>query len=149
MAAGHYLAAPAFAGAMMGRRILGAIPVERRVLVFAALDVAGHPQLEGRTVAESFGAGAWRILAIDSAAPDERLPDFAASPSDDGTEHPSGLLWDLHPGYVLRPQDRVVLAATRRGLAELLGTHPLTFFTQAWVTQVTQKCPWDTEDQGW
>ncbi|WP_237519394.1 potassium channel family protein [Streptomyces sp. HUCO-GS316] len=120
------LAAPAFAGAMMGRRILGAIPVERRVLVFAALDVAGHPQLEGRTVAESFRPGAWRVLAIDSAAPDERLPDLAASPSDDGTEHPSGLLWDLHPGYVLRPQDRVVLAATRQGLAELLGTHPRT-----------------------
>lgn len=115
------LAAPAFAGAMMGRRILGAIPVERRVLVFAALDVAGHPQLEGRTVAESFRPGAWRVLAIDSAAPGERLPDLAASPSYDGTEHPSGLLWDLHPGYVLRPQDRVVLAATRQGLAELLG----------------------------
>ncbi|WP_443063256.1 NAD-binding protein [Streptomyces sp. NBC_00445] len=115
------LAAPAFAGAMMGRRILGAIPVERRVLLFAALDVAGHPQLEGRTVAESFRPGAWRVLAIDSAAPDERLPDLAASPSYDGTEHPSGLLWDLHPGYVLRPQDRVVLAATRQGLAELLG----------------------------
>ncbi|KUL42806.1 NAD(P)-binding protein [Streptomyces regalis] len=115
------LAAPAFAGAMMGRRILGAIPVERRVLVFAALDVAGHPQLEGRTVAESFRPGAWRVLAIDSAAPGERLPDLAASPSDDGTGHPSGLLWDPHPGYVLRPQDRVVLAATRQGLAELLG----------------------------
>ncbi|MDN3027216.1 NAD(P)-binding protein [Streptomyces sp. S.PB5] len=118
------LAAPAFAGAMMGRRILGAIPVERRVLVFAALDVAGHPQLEGRTVAESFRAGMWRVLAIDSAAPDERLPDLAVSPSYDGTEHPSGLVWDLHPGYVLRPQDRVVVAATRQGLAELLGTQP-------------------------
>ncbi|MER5209345.1 NAD-binding protein [Streptomyces sp. NPDC002838] len=120
------LAAPAFAGAMMGRRILGAIPVERRVLVFAALDVARHPRLEGRTVAESFSPGAWRVLAIDSAAPDERLPDLAATPSDEGAEHPSGLVWDLHPGYVLRPQDRVVLAATRQGLAELLGVHPRT-----------------------
>ncbi|WP_367326035.1 NAD-binding protein [Streptomyces sp. HUAS ZL42] len=120
------LAAPAFAGAMMGRRILGAIPVERRVLVFAALDVAGHPQLEGRTVAESFRPGAWRVLAIDSTDPDERLPDLAASPSVDGSEHIGGLLWDLHPGYVLRPQDRVVLAATRQGLAELLATHPRT-----------------------
>ena len=105
----------------MGRQILGAIPVERRVLLFAALDVAGHRQLEGRTVAESFRPGAWRVLALDSAAPDERLPDLAASPSDDGTEPPAGLVWDLHPGYVLRPQDRVVLAATRQGLAELLG----------------------------
>ncbi|MFI9341867.1 NAD-binding protein [Streptomyces sp. NPDC052773] len=119
------LAAPAFAGAMMGRRVLGAIPVERRVLVFAALEVAGHPELEGRTIAETFRPGARRVLAIDSAAPDERLPDLAASPSDDGTDHLSGLVWDLHPGYVLRPQDRVVLAATRQGLAELLGARPL------------------------
>ncbi|MBK3638530.1 NAD-binding protein, partial [Streptomyces sp. MBT97] len=34
-----HLAAPSFAGAMMGRQILGAIPVERRVLLFAALRV--------------------------------------------------------------------------------------------------------------
>ncbi|WP_245238568.1 NAD(P)-binding protein [Streptomyces sp. MZ04] len=120
------LAAPAFAGAMMGRQVLGAIPVERRVLLFAALDVAGHPQLEGRTIAESFRAGSWRVIALDSAAPDERLPDLAAAPADDGTEHPAGLVWDLHPGYVLRPQDRVVLAATRQGLAELLGRRPRT-----------------------
>ncbi|MEW1927529.1 NAD-binding protein [Streptomyces sp. NPDC088360] len=120
------LAAPAFAGAMMGRQILGAIPVERRVLLFAALDVAGHPQLEGRTITESFRAGAWRVIALDSAAPDERQPDLAAAPADDGTEHPAGLVWDLHPGYVLRPQDRVVLAATRQGLAELLGRRPRT-----------------------
>nr|WSZ18886.1 NAD-binding protein [Streptomyces canus] len=117
------LAAPAFAGAMMGRRILGAIPVERRVLVFAALDVAGHPQLEGRTIAEAFRAGAWRVLAVDSTDPGERLPDLAATPSHDGAEHHGGLLWDLHPGYVLSQRDRVVLAATRQGLAELLGTH--------------------------
>ncbi|MDQ0831403.1 hypothetical protein QF032_003247 [Streptomyces achromogenes] len=38
-------------------------------------------------------------------------------------EHHGGLLWDPHPGYVLHPQDRVVLAATRQGLAEVLGTH--------------------------
>ncbi|WP_333745065.1 NAD-binding protein, partial [Streptomyces ardesiacus] len=49
-----HLAAPSFAGAMMGRQILGAIPVERRVLLFAAVEVAGHPQLEGKTVGEAF-----------------------------------------------------------------------------------------------
>ncbi|MGY0021083.1 NAD-binding protein [Streptomyces sp. YJ-C3] len=115
------LAAPAFASAMMGRQVLGAIPVERRVLLFAALDVAGHPLLEGRTVAESFRSGAWRVLAIDSTAPDDRRPDLAASPDDDASASPPGLVWRLHPGYVLRPTDRVVLAATRQGLAELLG----------------------------
>ncbi|CAM5264239.1 NAD-binding protein [Streptomyces narbonensis] len=113
-----HLAAPAFAGAMMGRQILGAIPVERKVLLFAALVVAGHPQLEGRTVTESFRPGAWRVLALDTAAPTTRRPDLANT-HDDG-EHPQ-LLWELHPGYVLRPDDRVVIAATRRGLAELLA----------------------------
>ncbi|MFE8018337.1 potassium channel family protein [Streptomyces antibioticus] len=118
------LAAPAFAGAMRGRQVLGAIPVERRVLLFAALDVAGHPHLEERTVAESFRPGAWRVLALDTAAPDDRLPHRAAAPAHNGTGRPAGLVWDLHPGHVLRPQDRVVLAATRHGLAELLGRQP-------------------------
>ncbi len=107
-----HLAAPAFAGAMMGRQILGAIPVERRVLLFAAVVVDGHPQLEGRTVAEAFRPGAWRVLALDTAARGATA----------GAEPPgSGLVWDLPDTYVLRAGDRVVLAATRRGLAELLG----------------------------
>ncbi|WP_179199621.1 NAD-binding protein, partial [Streptomyces sp. NRRL B-24572] len=116
-----HLAAPAFAGAMMGRQVLGAIPVERKVLLFAALPVVGHPQLEGRTVSEAFRPGAWRILALDTAAPTARRPDLATAHQDG--DH-AQLLWDLHPGYVLRPEDRVVIAATRRGLAELLNTRP-------------------------
>ncbi|MEU5770278.1 NAD-binding protein [Streptomyces asoensis] len=100
-----HLAAPSFAGAMMGRQILGAIPVERRVLLFAALRVEGHPQLEGRTVAEAFRAGYWRVLALDT------------GPERQGGK---GLVWDLPRTRVLTGEDRVVLAATRRGLAELL-----------------------------
>ncbi|MFF7338934.1 NAD-binding protein [Streptomyces sp. NPDC008163] len=96
-----HLAGPSFAVAMMGRQILGAIPVERKVLLFAAVEVGGHPQLEGRTVDQAFREGAWRVLALDVA--------------------PGSLVWNLHPGYVLRPTDRVIIAATRRGLAELLG----------------------------
>lgn len=118
------LAAPAFAGAMMGRQILGAIPVERKVLLFAALEVAGHPQFEGRTVAEAFRPGAWRVIALDTAAPDDRRPDLATARRDIRREHAGRLLWDLHPGYVLRPEDCVVVAATRRGMAELLGRQP-------------------------
>lgn len=110
------LAAPAFATAMMGRQILGAIAVERRVLVFAALDIAEQPQFEGRTVAEAFRPGAWRIVALDTSGP--AVPDDPEAPP---TPEPTGLLWDLHPGYVLHPGDRVVVAATRAGLAELLG----------------------------
>ncbi|MEF9883807.1 NAD-binding protein [Streptomyces sp. P9-A4] len=116
-----HLAAPAFAGAMMGRQILGAIPVERKVLLFAALLVAGHPQFEGRTVAEAFRPGGWRVLALDTAVPAARRPDLASARQDG--DRPE-LLWELHPGYVLRPEDRVVIAATRRGLAELLARRP-------------------------
>ncbi|QNE76335.1 potassium transporter TrkA [Streptomyces finlayi] len=112
-----HLAAPSFAGAMMGRQILGAIPVERKVMLFAALGVAGHPQLEGRTVEQAFRAGAWRVLALDATPPADRQRDLTAAGTAGQTQ---GLVWDLHPGYVLRPEDRVVIAATRRGLAELL-----------------------------
>lgn len=115
-----HLAAPSFAVAMMGRQILGAIPVERKVMLFAAVEVAGHRQLEGRTVEQAFRAGAWRVLALDATPPEHRRPNLA-TPAPASPDRPSGLVWDLHPGYVLRPEDRVVIAATRRGLADLLG----------------------------
>jgi voltage-gated potassium channel Kch len=127
-----HLAAPAFAGAMMGRQILGAIPVERRVLLFAAVDVAGHPQLEDRTVGQAFRAGAWRVLAVDAAGRGEgrESRDGRDSREEPAVEEAyedvragggSGWEWELPEEYVLGKGDRVVLAATRRGLAELLG----------------------------
>ncbi|HEY9367760.1 NAD-binding protein [Streptomyces sp.] len=116
-----HLAAPAFAGAMMGRQILGAIPVERRVLLFAALNVAGHPVLQGRTVAEAFRPGAWRVIALETTAPEGRgARQNGRTDEGAGDREQPHLVWQLHPGYVLTPGDRVVLAATRRGLAELL-----------------------------
>ncbi|MFF9284918.1 NAD-binding protein [Streptomyces griseosporeus] len=98
-----HLAAPAFAGAMLGRQILGAIPVERRVLLFAEVQVGRHPQLAGKTVAQAFEPGLWRVLAVDAAGVDGEVSD----------------------AYVLRGEDRVVLAATRQGLAELSPTRAL------------------------
>ncbi|MGW3337485.1 NAD-binding protein [Streptomyces sp. NPDC001009] len=89
-----YLSAPAFAGAMLGRRVLGAVPVERRVLLFASVDVAGRPQLEGRTLADAFAPGVWRAVAVEGEP-------------------------DTPPDRLLTKDDRVVIAATRRGLAEL------------------------------
>ncbi|MFE0256051.1 NAD-binding protein [Streptomyces sp. NPDC059010] len=119
-----HLAAPAFAGAMMGRQILGAIPVERRVLLFAAVDVAGHPQLEDKTVGEAFRPGSWRVLAVDRTPREERREEPAAEESYEENragDGASGWEWDLPDTQVLQKNDRVVLAATRRGLAELLG----------------------------
>ncbi|MET9501631.1 NAD-binding protein [Streptomyces sp. NPDC006622] len=110
-----HLAAPSFAGAMMGRQILGAIPVERRVLLFAAVEVGGYGQLVGKTVGEAFRAGYWRVLAVQGAGRG------SAGAGDEGRGVAVGLEWDLPDSYVLRGEDRVVLAATRRGLAELLG----------------------------
>ncbi len=115
------LAAPAFAGAMMGRRMLGAIPVERKVLLFVALDIRAHPELAGLSVAQAFRPGSWRVLALDTTAPGERRPDLTEPvPPKDGEPRP-GLDWNLPADYVLSPDDRVVLAATRQGLADLLG----------------------------
>jgi Trk K+ transport system NAD-binding subunit len=120
-----HLAAPAFARAMMGRQILGAIPVERRVLLFAAVDVGGHAQLDGRTIAEAFRPGAWRVLALDTgtSASGGRREEPATEEAYEDLPG-SGLVWDLPDSYVLRGADRVVLAATRTGLAELLGRRP-------------------------
>ncbi|MGW4052168.1 potassium transporter TrkA, partial [Streptomyces sp. NPDC004779] len=58
---------------------------------------------------------------LDTTDASARRPDLASTPPDGER---SELLWDLHPGYVLQPRDRVVIAATRRGLAELLATGP-------------------------
>lgn len=66
------LAAPAFAGAMMSRQVMGAIPVERRC--------SSPPSTSPGTLTWKGApfAGAWRILALDTAEPEERLPDLAA-----------------------------------------------------------------------
>ncbi|MGW2416822.1 NAD-binding protein [Streptomyces tubercidicus] len=117
-----YLAAPAFAGAMMGREILGAIPVERRVLLIARFAVRGHAALEGRTVAEVLRPGRLRVLAVDTSAPDDPEPDAAgaaATPPPAEERTPARLVHELGDDYVLRPQDRVLLVATRQGLGDL------------------------------
>ncbi|WP_260639717.1 NAD(P)-binding protein [Streptomyces angustmyceticus] len=117
-----YLAAPAFAGAMMGRQILGAIPVERRVLLVARVEARGHVALEGRTVAEVLRPGRLRVLAVDTSAPDDPDPDGTpAAPPPDTEREPAHLVHELGDGYVLRPQDRVLLVATRQGLGDLHG----------------------------
>ncbi|MFI7100849.1 NAD-binding protein [Streptomyces sp. NPDC050161] len=121
-----FLAAPAFAGAMMGRQIIGAVPVERRVLLVARVEARGHPELAGRTVGEVLRPGRLRVLAVDTSAPDDPAADDAPAAEQTGQERePAHLVHELGDGYVLRPQDRVLLAATRQGLGELLGRRPV------------------------
>ncbi|MET8116759.1 hypothetical protein, partial [Streptomyces prasinus] len=57
--------------------------------------------------------------APGGAAPAPGAP--GGAPAAGAPPGPSGLVWDLPDTYVLRNEDRVVLGATRRGLAELLG----------------------------
>ncbi|MEU2791576.1 NAD-binding protein [Streptomyces sp. NPDC007100] len=116
-----FLAAPAFAGAMMGRQILGAIPVERRVLLVARVGVRGHAALEGRKIADVFRPGLLRVLAVDTSAPDDGPPEPAY---EEPQERPRArLAGELGDGYELRPQDHVLLVATRQGLGELISRH--------------------------
>ncbi|MEU8696019.1 NAD-binding protein [Streptomyces sp. NPDC048665] len=118
------LAAPSFAAAMMGRHVLGVMPVERGSLLFTCVDVAGHPELEGRSVHEAFRENEWRVLAVGAVASAAE-----ASPLDTltglRTTRSSGFDWRPTQGRVLRAGDRVVLATTRRGLDILMtGVQP-------------------------
>lgn len=110
------LAAPAFAAAMMGRHVLGVMPVERGVLLFTAVDVAGHPALEGLSVHQAFAQNEWRVLAV-GAAGSGTVP-VSSSDTLGGLRLASrpGFDWRPSHGRVLRAGDRVVLATTRQGL---------------------------------
>ncbi|MEU9993718.1 NAD-binding protein [Streptomyces sp. NPDC048045] len=117
------LAAPSFAAAMMGRHVLGVMPVERGSLLFTCVDVAGHPELEGRSVHEAFRKNEWRVLAVGAVAPAVQV-----SSMDTLTGlrlNRPGFDWHPSQGRVLRAGDRVVLATTRRGLDILMtGVQP-------------------------
>ncbi|MGW5466339.1 NAD-binding protein [Streptomyces chartreusis] len=118
------LAAPSFAAAMMGRHVLGVMPVERGSLLFTCVDVAGHPELEGRSVHAAFRENEWRVLAVGAAAvpPTSPATDTLAGLRVRGR---TGFDWRPAQGRVLRAGDRVVLATTRRGLDILIaGVQP-------------------------
>ncbi|MGW3144333.1 MULTISPECIES: NAD-binding protein [Streptomyces] len=117
------LAAPSFAAAMMGRHVLGVMPVERGSLLFTCVDVAGHPELEGRSVHEAFRENEWRVLAVGAAA--GPVPSSAMDTLTGLRPDRPGFDWRPGQGRVLRAGDRVVLATTRRGLDILMtGVRP-------------------------
>jgi Trk K+ transport system NAD-binding subunit len=117
------LAAPSFAAAMMGRHVLGVMPVERGSLLFTCVDVAGHPELEGRSVHEAFRENEWRVLAVGAAA--GPAPSSAMDTLTGLRPDRPGFDWRPAQGRVLRAGDRVVLATTRRGLDILMtGVQP-------------------------
>ncbi|MEV7771062.1 NAD-binding protein [Kitasatospora sp. NPDC086791] len=96
-----YLAAPAFAAALMGREVRGTLSVLRHVLLIAELAVEDGSGLIGLNRHDLEDPGGVRVIAVH----------FARG---------SALQWGL-PDRTrqLAPGDRIVVAATRSGLARL------------------------------
>lgn len=97
-----YLAAPAFAAAVLRHQILRSIAVGRHVLLLAKV-IPGPPggQVSGRTVSSLNRPGELRVIGIRSSR--------------------SKIGWSPEPGYVVQPPDHVFVLATRAGLSGLLA----------------------------
>jgi Trk K+ transport system NAD-binding subunit len=98
-----YLAAPAFAAAMLSRQIIATIPVRRRVLLLAEVPVGADSALEHRTVSTVTREHLVRLLAIHTA---------------DGEGQ---VLWRPSDARPLKRTDRLIVVATRAGLSHLLA----------------------------
>lgn len=96
-----YLAAPAFAEALMDRDVIGTISVERRVLLLADVTVTAGSALDGATVDEADDDGFVRVIALN---------EF-------GEPRP---LWRPALTKRLRPNDRLTIVGTRDGLGDLV-----------------------------
>ncbi|NUR71919.1 MAG: TrkA family potassium uptake protein [Hamadaea sp.] len=96
-----YLAAPAFAEALMDREVIGTIPVERRVLLIAEVVVASGSDLDGGRIADADDPGALRVIAVN---------EF-------GEPRP---LWRPAPARRMRTNDRLTVVGTRAGLSALV-----------------------------
>jgi Trk K+ transport system NAD-binding subunit len=97
-----YLAAPAFAAAMLEHQVLRTIPVGRHVLLIAGIRVTAGSDLAGRPVEDVHQTGQVRVIAVQR--PDAGAVDWA-------------------PGKqrLLVPQDRIYVLATRAGLSGVLA----------------------------
>ncbi|MFC3500667.1 potassium channel family protein [Micromonospora krabiensis] len=96
-----YLAAPAFAASMMGREVIDTISVGRRVLLVAELPVGAGSAVEGRYCPDLSVPGRVRVIAMR-------------------TGRAGQTIWSLPDRRPLVRTDRLIVVATRAGLAELL-----------------------------
>jgi Trk K+ transport system NAD-binding subunit len=96
-----YLAAPAFAVAMLEHQVLRTIPVGRHVLLVAEVNLSPGAELAGHQVREVHRAGEVRVIALQR----------------------KGLAvdWSAPGEYRLEPEDRLYVLATRAGLGRLLA----------------------------
>jgi len=99
-----YLAAPAFATAMLEHQVLRTIDVGRHVLLIAEIRVADQAGLAGSLISDTEQDGQARVLALQAS----------------GT---AALDWSPQRGYQLAAGDRLIVLATRRGLGRFLSVH--------------------------
>jgi len=97
-----YLAAPAFAAAMMDREVNQIIPIDRHVLLIAEVPVGKGAALDGAPVAAANVAGEAAVIAVTQF----------------GEPRP---LWTPGPQQRLAHNDRLTIVATREGLNRTLG----------------------------
>jgi Trk K+ transport system NAD-binding subunit len=97
-----YLAAPAFAAAMLEHQVLRTIPVGRHVLLIADVQVETDAELAGQPIEAAEHPGQAHILAVRRR----------------GRE---SFDWSLGTSYRIAPQDRLLVLATRAGLGRTLA----------------------------
>lgn len=103
-----YMAAPAFAAAMLEHQVLRTIAVGRHVLLIADVLVGAEAGIAGQTIGGLESGGLARVLALQ--------PGGAAVRPD----------WEPSRDYVLTAGDRVIVVATRAGLKVFLsGERPV------------------------
>ena len=97
-----YLAAPAFATAMLEHQVLRTIAVGRHVLLIA--DIRVGPGLAGGLIRDTEQDGQARVLALQARGA-------------------AALDWSPDRGYLLTADDRLIVLATRSGLGRFLSVH--------------------------
>jgi len=96
-----YMAAPAFAAALLEHLVLRTIAVGRHVLLIADVRVEAGSDIAGRALAELEGDRLARVLALQ-------------------VRGAQRFHWSPHHGYLLAAGDRVIVLATRAGLTRFL-----------------------------
>jgi len=97
-----YLAAPAFAAAMLEHQVLRTIPVGRHVLLIADVAVGQGAELAGGRVDDVHDGSDVRLIALRPRGE-------------------TGVDWSPRPGDELGPGDGLVVVATRAGLSRVLA----------------------------
>jgi hypothetical protein len=94
-----YLAAPAFAAAMLQRDVIGAIPVNRRVLLIADVPVCAGSSADGVRLADVHAMDGVRVVAVTQRG---------------------RTTWSPPPDLPLSVDERLTVVATRGGLGRVV-----------------------------